>query len=140
MKQVESKNVYTYVLLSLAFIIANLVTQSNLAPWIDEVMMLDTSYNAAFHGRWETTAWYRVVGEYPFSTYPPLYQMTAAVWMWLFGGNIVAAVLVFHLWSTASIFLLYITISITLFRMTFLLFNTLFGATSQKFHHFFGSS
>lgn len=89
MKQVESKNVYTYVLLSLAFIIANLVTQSNLAPWIDEVTMLDTSYNAAFHGRWETTAWYRVVGEYPFSTYPPLYQMTAAVWMWLFGGNMV---------------------------------------------------
>lgn len=89
MKQVESKNVYTYVLLSLAFIIANLVTLSNLAPWIDEVMMLDTSYNMAFHGRWETTAWYRVVGEYPFSTYPPLYQMTAAVWMWLFGGGMV---------------------------------------------------
>jgi len=87
MKLVRSKNVYTYVLLSLAFIIVNLATLGNLAPWIDEVMMLDTSYNMAFHGRWETTAWYRVVGEYPFSTYPPLYQMTAAVWMWLFGGN-----------------------------------------------------
>ena len=82
-------NVSTYVLLSLAFIIVNLATLSNLAPWIDEVMMLDTSYNAAFHGRWETTAWYRVVGEYPFSTYPPLYQMTATVWMWLFGGSLV---------------------------------------------------
>ena len=89
MKLVRSKNVYTYVLLSLAFIIVNLATLSNLAPWIDEVMMLDTSYNAAFHGRWETTAWYRVVGEYPFSTYPPLYQLTATVWMWLFGGSLV---------------------------------------------------
>jgi len=89
MKLVKGKNVYTYVLLSLAFIIVNLATLSNLAPWIDEVMMLDTSYNMAFHGRWETTAWYRVVGAYPFSTYPPLYQMTAAVWMWLFGGNMV---------------------------------------------------
>lgn len=87
MKLVRSKNVYTYVLLSLAFIIVNLATLDNLAPWIDEVMMFDTSYNMAFHGRWETTAWYRVVGEYPFSTYPPLYQMTVAVWMWLFGGN-----------------------------------------------------
>ena len=87
MKQVRSKNVSAYVLLSLAFVSVNLATLSNLAPWIDEVMMLDTSYNMAFHGRWETTAWYRVVGEYPFSTYPPLYQMTAAVWMWLFGGN-----------------------------------------------------
>ena len=89
MKQVRSKNVSAYVLLSLAFIIVNLATLGNLAPWIDEVMMLDTSYNMAFHGRWETTAWYRVVGEYPFSTYPPLYQMTAAVWMWLFGGGMV---------------------------------------------------
>lgn len=87
MKQVRSKNVSAYVLLSLAFIIVNIATLGNLAPWTDEVMMFDTSYNMAFHGRWETTAWYRVVGEYPFSTYPPLYQMTAAVWMWLFGGN-----------------------------------------------------
>lgn len=79
---------YTYVLLSLAFIIVNLITLSNLRPWIDEVMMLDTSYNAAFHGAWGTTAWYRVTGQYPFSTYPPLYQMLAAGWMWLFGSSL----------------------------------------------------
>lgn len=80
----------TYVLLSLVFIIINLLTLSNLIPWIDEVMFLDTSYNAAFHGSWETTAWYRVAGQYPFSTYPPLYQMLATLWMWLFGGSLVA--------------------------------------------------
>lgn len=85
-----SKCNYTYVVLSLAFIVVNVITLGNLAPWIDEVMMLDTSYNAAFHGRWETTAWYRVAGQYPFSTYPPLYQMLAAAWMWLFGGTLVA--------------------------------------------------
>lgn len=79
---------FAYVLLSLAFIVANWFTLSRLMPWIDEVMMLDTAYNTAFHGRWETTAWYRVVGEYPFSTYPPLYQMLAAVWMWLFGSSL----------------------------------------------------
>jgi len=83
--------IYTYVLLSLAFIAVNLVTLSNLPPWIDEVMMLDTSYNAAVHGAWETTAWYRVVGQYPFSTYPPLYQVLAAVWIWIWGGGLVAA-------------------------------------------------
>ena len=55
--------------------IVNLITLRHLAPWVDEVMMLDTAYNAAFHGSWETTAWYRVVGQYPFSTYPPLYQL-----------------------------------------------------------------
>lgn len=81
--------IYTYVLLSLAFIIVNLVTLSNLHPWIDEVMMLDTSYNMAVHGSWETTAWYRVVGQYPFSTYPPLYQMAATAWIWLFGSSLV---------------------------------------------------
>lgn len=80
---------YTYVLLSLAFIVVNVFTLSNLSPWIDEVMMLDTSYNMAVHGSWETTAWYRVAGQYPFPTYPPLYQALAAVWIWLFGSSLV---------------------------------------------------
>lgn len=79
-----------YVLLSLAFIILNVITLCNLPPWIDEVMMLDTSYNMAVHGSWETTAWYRVVGQHPFSTYPPLYQILAAIWIWLFGSSLVA--------------------------------------------------
>lgn len=72
------------------FIIVNLITLSNLAPWIDEVMFLDTSYNAAVHGQWETTAWYRVAGQYPFPTYPPLYQMMATVWIWFFGSSLIA--------------------------------------------------
>ncbi len=79
-----------YVPLSLPFLIANLFTLENLAPWIDEVMFLDTSYNAAVHGVWETTAWYRVAGQHPFSTYPPLYQMLSALWMQLFGCSLVA--------------------------------------------------
>lgn len=78
-----------FVLLSLVFFAINVITLNNLSPWIDEVMMLDTSYNAAVHGSWETTAWYRVAGEYPFSTYPPLYQMVATVWIWLFGSSLV---------------------------------------------------
>lgn len=86
---IKSVCTYTYVLLSLAFVIVNIFTLSNLTPWIDEVMFLDTSYNAAVHGSWETTAWYRVAGQYPFSTYPPLYQMLAAVWIWLFGSSLV---------------------------------------------------
>ena len=80
----------TYMLLSLAFIIVNLFTLSTLTPWIDEVMFLDTSYNAAVHGSWETTAWYRVAGQSPFSTYPPLYQLLATAWIWLFGGSLLA--------------------------------------------------
>lgn len=80
----------TYIGISVLFIIINLVTLHNLMPWVDEVMFLDTSYNAAMHGHWETTAWYRVMGEYPFSTYPPLYQMVSAVWIRLFGGSLIA--------------------------------------------------
>ncbi len=80
---------YTYVLLSLAFIVVNIATLGNLAPWTDEVMFLDTSYNMAVHGSWETTAWYRTAGQYPFSTYPPLYQLLATAWIWLFGGSLV---------------------------------------------------
>ncbi len=80
----------TYCLLSLVFIAINILTLSNLPPWIDEVMFLDTSYNAAFHGTWQTTAWYRVAGQHPFATYPPLYQLLATGWMWLAGGGLVA--------------------------------------------------
>lgn len=90
-KEVMKKgHTHIYILLSLVFVVVNLFTLSNLSPWIDEVMMLDTSYNAAVHGCWETTAWYRVVGQYPFSTYPPLYQMIATAWIWLFGGSLLA--------------------------------------------------
>ncbi len=79
----------TYLLLSLFFIAVNVITIDALPPWIDEVMFADTSYNAAVHGSWATTAWYRVAGQYPFSTYPPLYQMLLTVWIWLFGGSMV---------------------------------------------------
>ena len=82
---------WTYMLLSVAFVALNFCTLKNLLPWIDEVMLLDTAYNAAFRGMWETTAWYRVAGQTPFSTYPPLYQWLIAVWMRLFGGSLVAA-------------------------------------------------
>ena len=88
MKSAGQNQTLTYFLLSMAFIAFNLITLSNLPPWIDEVMILDTSYNAAVHGSWETTAWYRVVGQHPFSTYPPLYQMLATVWIWLFGSRL----------------------------------------------------
>ena len=78
----------TYLLLSLVFIVINLLTLTNVLPWIDEVMFLDTSYNAVFHHSWTTTAWYRVAGEYPFSTYPPIYQFLVSMWMWLFGSDL----------------------------------------------------
>lgn len=78
----------TYLFLSLVFTVINWVTLKNVMPWIDEVMFLDTSYNAVFHHFWSTTAWYRVAGEYPFSTYPPIYQFLVSMWMWLFGADI----------------------------------------------------
>lgn len=56
----------TYLFLSLVFTVINLFTLKNVMPWIDEVMFLDTSYNAVYHHTWSTTAWYRVAGEYPF--------------------------------------------------------------------------
>ena len=84
------KEVLLFLLFSVLPVCIALSGLSSMTPWIDEVMMLDTSYNMAVHGAWETTAWYRVVGQYPFSTYPPLYQMAATAWIWLFGGSLVA--------------------------------------------------
>jgi hypothetical protein len=54
----------TYCLLSLVFIAINILTLSNLPPWIDEVMFLDTSYNAAFHGTWQTLTGYSQAGQH----------------------------------------------------------------------------
>ena len=134
MKKIRCKNIYPYVLLSLAFMIVNLITLRHLAPWVDEVMMLDTAYNAAFHGSWETTAWYRVVGQYPFSTYPPLYQMIAAVWMRLFGGSLVVVrslnlVIAFMLGGACLRFMKHHGIELTLW--TTALFTMLFWGTSE---------
>lgn len=89
-KAKKSPPLYTYILLSLIFVVVNLITLGNLVPWIDEVMILDTSCNAAVHGTWETTAWCRVARQSPFSTCPPLYQLLATAWIWLFGGSLLA--------------------------------------------------
>ena len=126
--------IYTYVLLSLAFIIVNLVTLYNLPPWIDEVMMLDTSYNMAVHGSWETTAWYRVVGQYPFSTYPPLYQMGATAWIWLFGDGLmtVRCMNLFFTFMLGGICLwLMKRHGLPLITWTVVLFTGLFWGTSE---------
>ena len=55
----------TYLLLSSAFVVVNRLTLCNLQPWIDEVMLLDTVYNAAVHGSCETTACLRHGHCYP---------------------------------------------------------------------------
>ena len=126
--------IYIYVLLSQAFIIVNLITLSNLTPWVDEVMMLDTSYNAAFHGSWETTAWYRMARQSPFSTYPPLYQMIATVWMWVFGCSLVAVrsmniLFTFVLGGVSLRFMKHHGLPLTLW--TTLLFTVLLWGTSE---------
>lgn len=97
-------------------------------------MMLDTSYNAAFHGSWETTAWYRVARQSPFSTYPPLYQMIATVWMWVFGRSLVAVrsmniLLTFVLGGVSLRLMKHHGLPLTLW--TTLLFTVLLWGTSE---------
>lgn len=86
----KKKTFIIYTLLSIPFIILNVLTIKNLIPWGDEVMFMDTPYNWITLGEWKTYAWYGSVDKEPFSTYLPLYQILSCGWMYVFGKSIIA--------------------------------------------------
>ena len=61
-----------------------------LMPWVDEVMFMDTPMHYVKGMGWTTFAWYSVARQDPFLLYPPLYSMVMALWMNIFGTNLIA--------------------------------------------------
>lgn len=90
MKYYKDKKYIIIGILSIFFILINILTTSNLLPWVDEVMFCDTSSNMAMHGAWTTTAWYSSAHQVPFCTYPPLFQMLLFCWIKIFGFSLIA--------------------------------------------------
>ena len=48
---------------------------TNMAPWVDEVMFIDTPMHFINGKGWTTYAWYSVAKQTPFLLYPPLYSI-----------------------------------------------------------------
>jgi hypothetical protein len=63
---------------------------SNLTPWIDEVMFIDTPMRYVREAGWTTHSWYSIANQEPFMLYPPLYSIILVPWMKVFGTSIFA--------------------------------------------------
>lgn len=63
---------------------------SNLTPWIDEVMFIDTPMRYVRGAGWTTHSWYSIANQEPFMLYPPLYSIILVPWMKVFGTSIFA--------------------------------------------------
>ena len=63
---------------------------SNLTPWIDEVMFVDTPMRYVRGAGWTTHSWYSIANQEPFMLYPPLYSMILVPWMKAFGTSVFA--------------------------------------------------
>ena len=63
---------------------------SNLTPWIDEVMFIDTPIRYVRGAGWTTHSWYSIAYQEPFMLYPPLYSIILVPWMKVFGTSIFA--------------------------------------------------
>ena len=84
------KTVFIYFLVSLLPVCLALSGLSNLTPWIDEVMFIDTPMRYVRGAGWTTHSWYSIASQAPFMLYPPLYSMILVPWMTVLGTSIFA--------------------------------------------------
>ena len=84
------KTIFIYFFISVLPVCMALTGLSNLTPWIDEVMFIDTPMNYVKGMGWTTHSWYSVANQEPFMLYPPLYSMILVPWMTAFGTSIFA--------------------------------------------------
>ena len=79
-----------YCCLSFMMIGLAMLRLTNMAPWVDEVMFIDTPMHFINGKGWTTYAWYSVAKQTPFLLYPPLYSMMMVLWMKAFGTTLIA--------------------------------------------------
>lgn len=84
------KTIFIYFFISVLPVCMALSGLSNLKPWIDEVMFIDTPMNYVKGMGWTTHSWYSIANQEPFMLYPPLYSMILVPWMTAFGTSIFA--------------------------------------------------
>ncbi len=84
------KTIFIYFFISVLPVCMALTGLSNLTPWIDEVMFIDTPMHFVKGMGWITHSWYSIANQEPFMLYPPLYSMILVPWMTTFGTSIFA--------------------------------------------------
>lgn len=84
------RTIFIYFFVSVLPVCMALSGLSNLTPWIDEVMFVDTPMRYVRGAGWTTHSWYSIANQEPFMLYPPLYSMILVPWMKVFGTSIFA--------------------------------------------------
>ena len=84
------KTIFIYFFVSVLPVCMALSGLSNLTPWIDEVMFIDTPMRYVRGAGWTTHSWYSIANQEPFMLYPPLYSIILVPWMKVFGTSIFA--------------------------------------------------
>lgn len=80
------KSVIVYLTISCLAVIYNLLTLHNFAPWLDEVMIVDSSAQYFLHGEWDSTVFWGSA-----SIYVPLYGVLQLIWYYIFGFSFLSA-------------------------------------------------
>ena len=84
------RTIFIYFFVSVLPVCMALSGLSNLIPWIDEVMFIDTPMRYVKGAGWTTHSWYSIANQEPFMLYPPLYSIILVPWMKVFGTSIFA--------------------------------------------------
>ena len=84
------RTIFIYFFVSVLPVCMALSGLSNLTPWIDEVMFVDTPMRYVRGAGWTTHSWYSIANQEPFMLYPPLYSIILVPWMKVFGTSIFA--------------------------------------------------
>ena len=84
------RTIFIYFFVSVLPVCMALSGLSNLTPWIDEVMFIDTPMRYVREAGWTTHSWYSIANQEPFMLYPPLYSIILVPWMKVFGTSIFA--------------------------------------------------
>lgn len=90
-KQLYSNPILWYFILSILFVVVNVISFEWKLAWNDETELTDTSANFVEFGQWISRAYPDYGGKVPFSIYVPLHQMLLALWMKIFGFSMISA-------------------------------------------------
>lgn len=102
LKKIYTNPIFCFFIISVLFVVVNIITFDWKLAWNDETELTDTPANFVEFGQWISKAFPDYGGKVPFSIYVPLHQMLLALWMKIFGFSMIS-VRSFNLLLTFSV-------------------------------------